>query len=74
MVLIEENSFQVKAAGVQKKQKKKQLRRKKESNPNVKLGGIFVAFLVRPTFCLRVSFRCRSVSSAEHREMFWFYF
>lgn len=29
---------------------------------------------VRPTLCLRVSLRCRSVSTVERREMFWFYF
>lgn len=30
--------------------------------------------LLRPTFCLRASLRCRSVSSGEGSEMFWFYF
>lgn len=34
--------------------------------------GFFL--LLRPTFCLRASLRCRSVSSGEGSEMFWFYF
>lgn len=41
--------------------KKDQL--KIESNPDVNGGGVF-----RPTFCLRASLRCRSVSSGEDGE------